>query len=857
MSRLPIRRALVSVFDKQGLDRLAAALAAGGVEVVSTGSTAAALEGHGLRVTRVESLTGFPEMLDGRVKTLHPRVHAGLLADRGRPEHLAELQAAGIAPFDLVVVNLYPFEETVASGDVDDALAVERIADVGVNTEFGELKPRQKDSGHVLERCPPERARRLRAEHLRADRTTLERWQGYLVVTVDDGVPVLVGEESEQLVGCATTPALQLVLERHLDLYLLRRNGLQDEDREWLRGDTVRRYLARHGELRRTVRLARYLVRPLAAPPTPDRRQRLDSLLEAAESPQQRAKRQLELSQDVEHWSYVIALAAYEGGRPQAVADAAGLLARRLAPGDPRGDTAWQPGEARARWLEQTGADRSGVVADEAGLLAQRLAPGDPRSGMAWHPGPPRAEWLERTGAELLTGRTEHSVMFNRTPVSRVQFKDPILRSAILDRVWNELDELRGPVRDWLDALGGDPNPEVHERTAEAVGYLASHGFGYVYDLVIVPWTRRSRTTRAAAALALGALARDERFTRQVLALLSQWVRWGDDAQRQTAAMAHGRAVGPRLPSTALRELRRLAMRDGMQGPVADELCELVRRWRHREVVEALGRVGLEQEDLNQVARLVRLTEKSRNPERMRPSASLPRNSGTIAPGWAASMACWAVGSVTSPIRSRVAQLPNLAAAFPTGPMILVNLHEPLRQLDRLVDRDLGRHVAAAELEDGQPEDVALHDGDPVEPPDDQQRRSPGVRDRDAQQHLLKFRQVVDEGHRSRHDDHAVEPELLDRLVQRVDPEVVHGTGVEREVGDADVVRRPVLVDPLGRRDHVAGPADAVVVHDIEVDQLRVRREALLGSTCLWQTQVPKSLARSVVAGRQPTHSVR
>jgi phosphoribosylaminoimidazolecarboxamide formyltransferase / IMP cyclohydrolase len=130
VSRLPIRRALVSVFDKQGLDRLAAALAAGGVEVVSTGSTAAALEGHGLRVTRVEALTGFPEMLDGRVKTLHPRVHAALLADRGRPEHLAALEAAGTAPFDLVVVNLYPFEETVAGGDADEALAVERI-DVG------------------------------------------------------------------------------------------------------------------------------------------------------------------------------------------------------------------------------------------------------------------------------------------------------------------------------------------------------------------------------------------------------------------------------------------------------------------------------------------------------------------------------------------------------------------------------------------------------------------------------------------------------------------------------------------------------------------------------------------------------
>jgi phosphoribosylaminoimidazolecarboxamide formyltransferase / IMP cyclohydrolase len=128
--RLPIRRALVSVFDKQGLDRLARALGAAGVEVVSTGSTAAALEGHGLGVTRVEELTGFPELLDGRVKTLHPKVHAGLLADRARPGHQAELEAAGIAAFDLVVVNLYPFEETVATPDIDPALALERI-DVG------------------------------------------------------------------------------------------------------------------------------------------------------------------------------------------------------------------------------------------------------------------------------------------------------------------------------------------------------------------------------------------------------------------------------------------------------------------------------------------------------------------------------------------------------------------------------------------------------------------------------------------------------------------------------------------------------------------------------------------------------
>jgi phosphoribosylaminoimidazolecarboxamide formyltransferase / IMP cyclohydrolase len=128
--RLPIRHALVSVFDKTGLERLAAALGSAGVEVVSTGSTAAALERHGLRVTAVEELTGFPELLDGRVKTLHPRVHAGLLADRARPGHQAQLEEAGITPFDLVVVNLYPFEETVSTADVDPALAIERI-DIG------------------------------------------------------------------------------------------------------------------------------------------------------------------------------------------------------------------------------------------------------------------------------------------------------------------------------------------------------------------------------------------------------------------------------------------------------------------------------------------------------------------------------------------------------------------------------------------------------------------------------------------------------------------------------------------------------------------------------------------------------
>jgi phosphoribosylaminoimidazolecarboxamide formyltransferase/IMP cyclohydrolase len=121
--RRPIRRALVSVYDKTGLDELARVLADAGVEIVSTGSTASRIEAAGAPVTRIEELTGFPECLDGRVKTLHPRVHAGLLADLRLPAHVAQLAELGIEPFDLLVSNLYPFRETVASGaDVDDCI---------------------------------------------------------------------------------------------------------------------------------------------------------------------------------------------------------------------------------------------------------------------------------------------------------------------------------------------------------------------------------------------------------------------------------------------------------------------------------------------------------------------------------------------------------------------------------------------------------------------------------------------------------------------------------------------------------------------------------------------------------------
>ena len=127
--RKNIKRALISVYDKTGLDDLARALDAAGVEIVSTGSTAATIAGLGINVTPVETLTGFPECLEGRVKTLHPRVHAGILADTRKHDHLDQLANLDIEPFQLVVVNLYPFTETVASGADFDA-CVEQI-DIG------------------------------------------------------------------------------------------------------------------------------------------------------------------------------------------------------------------------------------------------------------------------------------------------------------------------------------------------------------------------------------------------------------------------------------------------------------------------------------------------------------------------------------------------------------------------------------------------------------------------------------------------------------------------------------------------------------------------------------------------------
>jgi len=130
MSELkPIRRALVSVYDKRRLLEIGKVLSDAGIEILSTGSTAAALATGGVPVTEVSAYTGFPEILGGRVKTLHPRVHSGILANQNNPDHMAAIAELNIDPFDLVIINLYPFAETIASG-ADFAECIEQI-DIG------------------------------------------------------------------------------------------------------------------------------------------------------------------------------------------------------------------------------------------------------------------------------------------------------------------------------------------------------------------------------------------------------------------------------------------------------------------------------------------------------------------------------------------------------------------------------------------------------------------------------------------------------------------------------------------------------------------------------------------------------
>jgi phosphoribosylaminoimidazolecarboxamide formyltransferase/IMP cyclohydrolase len=156
MSRLPVRRALISVSDKTGLVAFARRLNDTGVEIVASGGTARALDDAGIPVTPVADVTGAPEMLGGRVKTLHPAVHGGILADLDRADHLADLADRGIEPFELVVVNLYPFEATVASGAA--------VADVIENIDIGGptlIRAAAKNHRHVAVVVAPERYDRV------------------------------------------------------------------------------------------------------------------------------------------------------------------------------------------------------------------------------------------------------------------------------------------------------------------------------------------------------------------------------------------------------------------------------------------------------------------------------------------------------------------------------------------------------------------------------------------------------------------------------------------------------------------------------------------------------------------------
>lgn len=167
-TKKPIKRALISVYDKTGLEELAQGLHQAGVAIVSTGSTASKIAAAGVPVTEVEQLTGFPEVLEGRVKTLHPRVHAGILADTRKDDHLAQLAELDVEAFELVVVNLYPFTQTVASGASFDE-CVEQIDIGGPSmvraaaknhpsvavvvdpTSYGEVVAAANDGGFTLE----------------------------------------------------------------------------------------------------------------------------------------------------------------------------------------------------------------------------------------------------------------------------------------------------------------------------------------------------------------------------------------------------------------------------------------------------------------------------------------------------------------------------------------------------------------------------------------------------------------------------------------------------------------------------------------------------------------------------------
>ncbi len=255
---VPVRRALVSVFDKTGVEDLARGLHEAGVEIVSTGSTASRIAEAGVPVTGIEDVTGFPECLDGRVKTLHPKVHAGILADRSKPEHLATLDELEVTAIDLVVVNLYPFADTVASG-ASDAEVVEMI-DIGGPTM---VRSAAKNHASVAVVTAPEAYERLLAELRDNGGTTLafrtrlaaeafahtatydaavaswftrdEAWPDQLHLTLDRvGEPLRYGENPHQTASFyADGSGRGLAVAEQLHGKELSYNNLLDTDAAW------------------------------------------------------------------------------------------------------------------------------------------------------------------------------------------------------------------------------------------------------------------------------------------------------------------------------------------------------------------------------------------------------------------------------------------------------------------------------------------------------------------------------------------------------------------------------------------------------------------------------------------------
>ncbi|HYJ74466.1 MAG TPA: bifunctional phosphoribosylaminoimidazolecarboxamide formyltransferase/IMP cyclohydrolase [Kineosporiaceae bacterium] len=230
----PIRRALVSVYDKTGLEELARGLHEAGVTLVSTGSTAARIAAAGVPVTAVEDVTGFPEILDGRVKTLHPRIHAGLLADTGNAAHTEKLGELGIEPFDLLVSNLYPFRQTVLSGaspeDVVEQIdiggpamvraAAKNHASVAVVVDpasYGEVLDAVRAGGFSLRQRQVLAARAF--AHTAAYDVAVASWTGTVLADTSDGTgfPAFTGATWERASGLryGENPHQPAALYRH------------------------------------------------------------------------------------------------------------------------------------------------------------------------------------------------------------------------------------------------------------------------------------------------------------------------------------------------------------------------------------------------------------------------------------------------------------------------------------------------------------------------------------------------------------------------------------------------------------------------------------------------------------------